>query len=89
MQSLPTIDNYDKQTTGEEIHLLVKNEGLGYLEAVTWWLEERSLPVSQYQKYIPETLIELVMKEATEDNMLKPSLTKQVDHSTLDFLYGG
>ena len=89
MQSLQTTESYDKQTTGEEILQLVKNESLGYLEAVTWWLEERSLPVGQYARYIPETLIELVMKEATEENMLKPSLTKAVDHSTLDFLYGG
>lgn len=88
MQSLQTEPTYDKQITGEEIHQLMLSEGLGYLHAVTTWMEERSLPMSQYAKYIPEILIEQVKKEATEENMLKPSLTKFVEHSTLDFLYG-
>lgn len=79
---------YDKQTTAHEIAELVRTECLTYLEAVTWWMEERSIPENQFAKYIPETIIERLKTEALEDNMLKPSIAKQNTYSTLDFLYG-
>ncbi|AHE63435.1 late promoter transcriptional regulator [Acinetobacter phage ZZ1] len=78
---------YDKQTTAAEIDDLVAT-GLSVLEAVTWWMEERSIPESQFARYIPEAVIEQLKLEVIEDNILKPSLTKQNTHSTLDFLYG-
>lgn len=78
---------YDKQTTAAEIDALV-DSGLSVLEAVTWWMEERSLPEAQFARYIPEAIIEQLKLEVIEDNILKPSLTKQNTHSTLDFLYG-
>lgn len=79
---------YDKQTTANEISALVKQEGLSYLEAVSWWMEERSIPENQFAKYIPDSIVELLKSEVLEDRLLKPSLTKQNTYSTLDFLYG-
>ncbi|AZU98709.1 late promoter transcription accessory protein [Acinetobacter phage vB_AbaM_PhT2] len=79
---------YDKQTTSAEITALVNTEGLSYLEAVSWWMEERSIPENQFAKYIPETIIEQLKSEALDDNLLKPSMAKQNKYSTLDFMYG-
>lgn len=87
MQSLQTDQHYDKQTAGEEILRLVKDECYGYLQAATHWMEERSLPMNQFARYIPETIIELITQEATNENMLKPSHAAEVCRSTLDFLY--
>lgn len=79
---------YDRQTTANEILDLVKTEGLSFLEACSWWLEERSIPETQFSKYIPEDILDLLQREVIEDSVLKPSLTKQNTKSNLDFMYG-
>lgn len=79
---------FDKQTIANEIEHLVKCEGLSYLEASSWWLEERSISENQFSKYIPDAIVEMIKQEVLEDNLLKPSLAKVNTHSTLDFLYG-
>ena len=89
MMQSSQIESYDKQTTGEEILQLMKSECIGYLQATTQWMEERSLPMNHFYRYIPETIVELISREAAEENMLKPSHAASVCHSTLDFLYGG
>ena len=77
-----------KQTVAAEIEALVQAENLSYLEAVTWWMEERSIPENQFAKYIPEAIIETLKAEVVDDRILKPSLTKENKTSNLDFLYG-
>lgn len=86
-QSLQT-ETYDMQTTGEEILQTMQTECIGYLQAVTLWLEERNIPFSQFARYIPESIIECISREVAEENMLKPSHAALVSHSTLDFFYG-
>lgn len=79
---------FDKQTTASEIEALVVENQLSYLEAVSWWMEERSLSENQFSRYIPEAIIDKLKAEVLVDEILKPSLTKQNTHSNLDFLYG-
>lgn len=91
MQSLPNNEAPligDKQTTAQEIEALVKAEGLSYLEAVTWWMEERSLPENHFAKYIPAQILDKLKLEVIEDRVLKPSMTEDIEQPSLDFLYG-
>lgn len=81
-------DAYDKQTTASEIEALVVENQLSYLEAVSWWMEERSLSEAQYNRFIPEAIIDKLKAEVLEDEILKPTLTKQNTQANLDFLYG-
>lgn len=78
----------DKQRVASEIEALVLSEGFSYLEAVSQWMEERSIPENQYQKYVPDTVIERLKAEVIEDRVMKPSVTKENVTSNLDFLYG-
>ncbi len=83
----PTV-SLSKQEIAVEIEQLIEEHHLSVLEAVTWWMEERSIPESQFSRFIPEPVIEQLKAEVIEDRVLKPSITKENTHSSLDFLYG-
>ncbi|QEG13311.1 putative late promoter transcription accessory protein [Klebsiella phage vB_KaeM_KaAlpha] len=76
----------DKQNNGFAIEALVNEHGMSYLEAATHWLEENSFPETAFAKYIPGNIIEKIMSEALDDNLLRPSFSKQQKTNTLDFL---
>lgn len=78
---------YDKQAIAMEIDTLIQDHELSVLEACSWWLEERSIPETQFARYIPEQIIERLKSEAIEDGTLKPTLAKQNTNGNLDFLY--
>lgn len=86
-QKLST-DAFDKQVTANEIMSLVEEHQLSILEAVTHWMEERSIPETQYARFIPSTIIEQLKLEALEDKLLRPSLASNNTSNSLDFLYG-
>lgn len=75
----------DKGANGLEIEKLAQ-EGGSYLEAVIQWLEENSIDVAQYQKYVPRAIIDKLTQECLDSNMLRPSLRKAFAQTTLDFL---
>lgn len=83
-ESLNTL--VDKQNNGFIIEALVEEHGMSYLEAATHWLEENSFPETAFNKYIPGNIIEKIMSEALDDNLLRPSFSKQQKTNTLDFL---
>lgn len=76
----------NKQENGFEIEKLVKEHNLTYLEATTQWLEENSIPESQFSRYVPGIIIEKISDEALEENLLRPSMSKTQKTNTLDFL---
>lgn len=76
----------DKQQNGFTIEALVNEQSLGYLEATTAWMEENSIPETQFSKYIPSGIIEKIRSEAIDEHMLRPSVSRGEKTNTLDFL---
>lgn len=76
----------DKQNNGFAIEALVEEHGMSYLEATTHWMEENSFPETSFAKYVPGNIIEKIMSEAVDDNLLRPSFSKQQKTNSLDFL---
>ncbi|AIX12237.1 late promoter transcriptional regulator [Citrobacter phage Moon] len=76
----------DKQQNGFTIEALVNEQGLGYLEATTAWMEENSIPETQFSKYIPSGIIEKIRSEAIDEHLLRPSVSRGEKTNTLDFL---
>ena len=76
----------DKQQNGFEIEVLVNEYELTYLEATTHWLEENSIPESQFARFIPVVIIDKIRAEAVIENMLRPSMSRTQSSSSLDFL---
>lgn len=85
MEKLPIPDKMQALADIEEI--LKSDIELSYLEATTQWMEERAIPDTLLQKYIPELIIEEIKKEAVEDRLMRPSLSAFQDRPTLDFLF--
>lgn len=77
----------DIQTTANEINALVDTEHLSYLEATIQWMEERSIPESMFEKYIPTAIVEHIRLEAFEERLLRPSVVKLNENSSLDFMF--
>lgn len=75
----------DKTANGMEIEAKT-SEGLTYLEAVVEWLEENSIEIKDYQKYVPKAIIHKVTQECIESDMIRPSAKRSLTHNTLDFL---
>lgn len=75
----------DKHENGVEIEKMVTELQLTYLEATTAWLEENSIPETQFNKFIPSGVIEKIMSEAIDDNLLRPSISRTEKTNTLDF----
>lgn len=75
----------DKGANGLEIEQLAQQGG-SYLEAVIQWLEENSIDITQYPKYVPRAIIDKLTQECLDSDMLRPSLRKAFTKSTLDFL---
>jgi hypothetical protein len=76
----------DKQQNGFTIESMVEEQGLGYLEATTAWMEENSIPETQFAKYVPSGIIEKIRSEAIDEHMLRPSVSRGEKTNTLDFL---
>ena len=76
----------DKQNNGFAIESLVEEHGMSYLEATTYWMEENSFPETSFAKYVPGNIIEKIMSEAVDENLLRPSFSKQQKTNSLDFL---
>ncbi|QQG32240.1 hypothetical protein CkP1_0261 [Citrobacter phage CkP1] len=76
----------DKQQNAFTIESIVEEQGLGYLEATTAWMEENSIPETQFSKYIPSGIIEKIRSEAIDENLLRPSISRGEKTNTLDFL---
>ncbi|AEO97166.1 late promoter transcription accessory protein [Salmonella phage vB_SenM-AKM_NP4] len=76
----------DKQQNGFIIEALVEENGLGYLEATTMWMEENSIPETMYSKFIPSGIIEKIRSEAIDEHMLRPSVSRGEKTNTLEFL---
>lgn len=76
----------DKQQNGFEIEALVTEYGMTFLEATTHWLEENSIPETQFNRFIPTIVIDKIMAEAVQENMLRPSMSRTQSTATLDFL---
>lgn len=77
----------DIQMTAGEIVELMESEHLSYLEATIQWMEERSIPESMFSKYIPPTIVEKIKLEAMEENLMRPSVVKENQQSSLDFMF--
>ncbi|QQK88190.1 late transcriptional regulator [Providencia phage PSTRCR_127] len=73
----------DKQDNGLAIEQLVK-DGASYLEATTHWMEENSIPPTQYNKYIPAAIVDKITQEAIDNNEFRPTLARTFQTSTLD-----
>ncbi|ADI96476.1 gp33 late promoter transcription accessory protein [Acinetobacter phage Ac42] len=82
------LDAGTKQSIAEQIEESVLIDGLTYLEASTKWLEESGVPENQFLKYLPDQIVEKIKQESIDENMLRPSMNKQFEHATLDFMYG-
>lgn len=76
----------DKQQNGFIIEAMVTELDMGYLEATTAWMEENSIPETQFSKYIPSGIIEKIRSEAIDEHMLRPSVSRGEKTNTLDFL---
>lgn len=76
----------DKQQNAFTIEAIVAQGELSYLEAVTQFLEENSIPEGLYAKYIPTGLIDKIKNEAIDDKLLRPSFSRTQKTNTLDFL---
>ena len=76
----------DKQQNAFNIEAIVAQGELSYLEAVTQFLEENSIPEGLYAKYIPAGLIDKIKNEAIDDKLLRPSFSRTQKTNTLDFL---
>lgn len=76
----------DRQENGFLIESMVEEFGMSYLEATTAWLEENSIPETQFAKFIPSGIIEKITSEALDENLLRPSVTRGEKTNTLDFL---
>ena len=83
-ESLNTL--VDKQNNGFIIEALVEEHGMSYLEATTAFLEENSIPETQFAKFIPSGIIEKIQSEAIDENLLRPSVVRCEKTNTLDFL---
>lgn len=77
-------DANGRQAVGELIEEYVEKEGLSYLEAVSRWMEENSIPETLYQKHIPGIIIDKLKSEVIQDRVLRPSVT--ITPGTLDFM---
>lgn len=75
----------DKHENGIEIEKMVDELQLTYLEAATAWLEENSIPETQFNKFIPAGIVEKIMSEAIDENLLRPSVSRGEKTNTLDF----
>ena len=67
-------------------HDKVEQFGMSYLEATTAFLEENSIPETQFAKFIPTGIVEKITSEAIDENMLRPSVARGEKTNTLDFL---
>ncbi|UPW39416.1 late promoter transcription accessory protein [Escherichia phage vB_EcoM_ESCO47] len=76
----------DRQENGFLIESMVNQYGMTYLEATTAFLEENSIPETQFAKFIPSGIIEKITSEAVDENMLRPSIARGEKTNTLDFL---
>ncbi|MGG7384165.1 late promoter transcription accessory protein, partial [Escherichia coli] len=54
--------------------------------ATTAFLEENSIPETQFAKFIPSGIIEKIQSEAIDENLLRPSVVRCEKTNTLDFL---
>lgn len=75
----------DKTANGLEIEKLVRDGKLTYLEAIIQWLEENSIEVDKYIKYVPKAIIDKVTQECIESDMIRPSMKTSLTRNTLDF----
>ena len=78
---------FDMQQTSIDIQNIVDSQHIGYLEAVIQWMEENSIPENNYNKYISESIVELIREEVIRENRIKPSLVKLNEKSSLDFMF--
>lgn len=85
-ENVSTVDLSDKQSNGMAIEKVVKETGIGYLEATTAWLEENSLSESSFSRYIPNAIVDKIKLEAQENNYIRPSLSKTKSKGDLGFL---
>lgn len=76
----------DRQENGFIIEKMVEEFGMSYLEATTAFLEENSIPETQFAKFIPSGIIEKIQSEAIDKNLLRPSVVRCEKTNTLDFL---
>ena len=76
----------DRQENGFIIEKMVEEFGMSYLEATTAFLEENSIPETQFAKFIPSGIIEKIQSEAIDENLLRPSVVRCEKTNTLDFL---
>lgn len=76
----------DKQQNAFLIESVVANFGYSYLEATTAFLEENSIPETQFARYIPQGIIDKIKNEALDDKLLRPSMSRTEKTNTLDFL---
>lgn len=76
----------DRQENGFIIESVVEQFGMSYLEATTAFLEENSIPETQFAKFIPTGIVEKITSEAIDENMLRPSVARGEKTNTLDFL---
>lgn len=76
----------DKQQNAFLIESVVANFKMTYLEATTAFLEENSIPESQFGRYIPQGIIDKIKNEALDNKMLRPSVARTEKTNTLDFL---
>lgn len=76
----------DKQKAGAEIEYLVATTEQGYLGAASQWLQENSIPEAQFNKYVPQVIIDKIKDEAINDYLLRPSMSRTEKTNTLDFM---
>lgn len=82
----PKVDLSDKQSNGMDIEAMVRRDGEGYLIATVTWLEENSLSEATFTRYVPNAIIDKIKLEARDNNLLRPSMTKNFSKGDLSFL---
>ena len=87
-EDMDQMDEIEKilQENGFIIEKMVEEFGMSYLEATTAFLEENSIPETQFAKFIPSGIIEKIQSEAIDENLLRPSVVRCEKTNTLDFL---
>lgn len=53
----------NKTANGLAIEKMVTEEGLSYLEATAQFIDENSIEYSQYQKFIPMSIVDKITQE--------------------------
>lgn len=62
----------------------VYQRDITYMEAALEYMDENSMDVEQINKLMPKAIVEKIKFEAIQNNMLRPSMTKQQFTQALD-----